>query len=313
MRQPDSQSIEVCVCTFRRPQLDETLESLGALRIPEGYTVSVLVVDNDTTPSARARVEEMAAGFPLELRYVHCPEGNISIARNGALEHCQGRYLAFIDDDEIASPEWLAALVDGLHRGDADVVLGPVEGVYPQDAPQWMRTLDIHSTRPVWKRGTIRTGYTCNVMFDRHAPALQGRQFDLALGKSGGEDSFFFAEVFEAGGRITYAQDALVREDVTPDRQSFRWLLRRRFRMGQTHGRVLRRDVGAGRYMGSLAVSLAKVTYCAGAAVLGVHDAARRNAALLRAGMHGGVLMGLTGMRELELYGTPGASGTADN
>lgn len=296
-------SIEVCVCTYRRPQLRGTLESLAALRVPDGFTLSVLVIDNDASPGARSLVESAAKTFPVPLRYVHCPEGNISIARNGALDHCRARYLAFIDDDESASPGWLCALVEELRRTGADVVLGPVDGVYDESAPPWMRNLAIHSTRPVRVEGVIRTGYTCNVILDRLAPAVRGRRFDLALGKTGGEDSQFFNEIHEAGGKIGYAERALVLEDVTPERLAYSWLLRRRFRMGQTHGRMLRRKMGAGRCLSNLAVALAKVTYCCGAAVLGGYDTTRRNAALLRGTLHVGVLMGLTGMRELELYG----------
>lgn len=297
-------SIEVCVCTYRRPQLSVTLESLASLRVPDDFTLSVLVIDNDTTPSARPLVEGIAETFPVPLRYVHCPEGNISIARNGALDHCRARYLAFIDDDETASSDWLCALVEELRRVDADVVLGPVEGVYDQSAPSWMCNLEIHSTRPVWVKGEIRTGYTCNVIIDRHASAVCDRRFDLALGKTGGEDSLFFDEIHKAGGKIGYAERALVHEDVTPERLAYGWLLRRRFRMGQTHGRMLRQKIGAGRLLSNLAVALAKVTYCCGAAVLGGFDATRRNAALLRGTLHIGVFMGLTGMRELELYGS---------
>ncbi|SEK87519.1 succinoglycan biosynthesis protein ExoM [Roseovarius azorensis] len=303
MTPPINDCIEVCVCTYRRPQLRITLETLAALRAPDGFTLSVLVIDNDATPSARPLVDSIAETFPLPLRHVHCPEGNISIARNGALDHCRARYLAFIDDDEIASPDWLCALVEELRHTNADVVLGPVDAVYDETAPSWMRNLAIHSTRPVWVRGIIRAGYTCNVIIDRQAPAVRGRRFDPALGKTGGEDSLFFTEIQEAGGRIGYSERALVLEDVTPERLAYSWLLRRRLRMGQTHGRLLRRKIGTGRFLGNLAAALAKATYCFGAAVLGGYDTTRRNAALLRGALHIGVLMGLTGMRELELYG----------
>jgi hypothetical protein len=55
-------------------------------------------------------------------------------------------------------------------EGGAEVVLGPVDPVYPEDAPDWMRATSVHATRPVHVRGEIRTGYTCNVLIDRHRP-----------------------------------------------------------------------------------------------------------------------------------------------
>jgi glycosyltransferase involved in cell wall biosynthesis len=122
--------IDIGVCTFRRPQLADTLRSLAALRTPEGFRVQVIVVDNDDVSSARAIAREIAAGLGLRLRYIHCPARNISLARNACLEASNADFLAFIDDDEAATPGWLAGLVEAAERDGADVVLGSryVEG-----------------------------------------------------------------------------------------------------------------------------------------------------------------------------------------
>ena len=302
-------AVDICVCTFRRPGLTQTLESLRQQVIPPGVDVAILVVDNDDTPSARGRVMEFAETSPIPVRYVHCPAGNISIARNGALDHGRARYLAFIDDDEVASERWLAALLDCARTEAADVVLGPVQSVYESDAPGWMQRLDLHSTWPVWVKGQIRTGYTCNVLIDRASPALAGRRFDLALGQSGGEDTVFFAAAFEDGGRIGYADSALIREDVPPQRATLGWLMRRRFRMGQTHGRLTAQQSSRAP---ALVAAAAKLTYCAGAVVLTVFSAAGRNGALLRGTLHAGAIAGLMGARELQLYAAAPSTATGE-
>src|SRR5690606_19160150 len=148
-------------------------------------------------------------------------------------------FLAFIDDDEEASTEWLLLLLMIAEATGADAVLGPVRARYGADAPDWMRRGDFHSTSPVWVGGEIRTGYTCNVLLRRASPALAGRRFNLALGKSGGEDTDFFTHMHRAGGKIAFAANAVVEERVPPGRARLSWLARRRFRMGQTHGRLL--------------------------------------------------------------------------
>ena len=53
-------TIEVLVCTFRRPHLCSTLESLAAQALPPGLSIGVIVADNDDTPSAKDAVEAMA-------------------------------------------------------------------------------------------------------------------------------------------------------------------------------------------------------------------------------------------------------------
>ncbi len=292
--------VDICVCTYQRPHLSDTLASLGHLQVPEGITASVLVIDNDRTPSAQGVVESI--DLPIPLRYVHCPHANISIARNGALDHSDADCLAFIDDDELASPEWLAALLETQRRHRVDAVLGPVQAIYDETAPRWMRLADVHSTRPVWVRDKIRTGYTCNVLINRRSAALEGLRFDLTLGQTGGEDTTFFAEMVRRGGSIAFAEDALVLEPVPTGRATFGWLLRRRFRMGQTHGRLPGQADTPARKLRLVGLGAAKVVYCAGTALLHAFAPARRNAALMRLALHAGKISAVTGLGLLPLY-----------
>lgn len=296
--------IDICVCTYRRPQLVETLRSLQKLRLPADAEVAVLVVDNDREPSAQHMVVEFARSSNLTLRYVHCPESNISIARNGGLDNSAARYLAFVDDDEIVTPGWILELLREIEATGAAAVLGPVTALYGPDAPVWMKQLSVHSTLPVWVDGAIRTGYTCNTLIDRHHPAVSARRFDPALGQSGGEDTKFFSEVFADGGQIVFANGALVHEDVPPGRASARWLLRRRYRMGQTHGQLLGDTQSSIAKAVPMGVAVAKIIYCAGAAALNCFSRTRRNQAILRAALHSGVVAGLIGQRTLRQYGT---------
>ena len=150
--------IDIAVCTYRRPELDQTLLSLAVLSIPTGAIVRIIVADNDITPSARDRVDAMRSAVPFEIVYVHCPASNISIARNACLDHASGDFLAFIDDDETASEDWLSELLIMADTTGADAVLGPVQAVYGNAAPAWMRRGDFHSTLPVWVAGEILTG-----------------------------------------------------------------------------------------------------------------------------------------------------------
>ncbi|MFD1157681.1 glycosyltransferase [Roseovarius aestuarii] len=296
--------IDICVCTYRRPHLLETLRSLQKLRLPADAEVAILVVDNDRDPNAKDMVLECARSCHLKLRYVHCPEGNISIARNGGLDNSTARYLAFVDDDEVVTPGWISELLRKIKATGAAAVLGPVTALYSLDAPAWMQCLSVHSTRPVWVNGVIRTGYTCNVLIDRHHPAVSARRFDPALGQSGGEDTKFFSEVFAGGGQIVFAEGALVHENVPPKRASAGWLLRRRYRMGQTHGQLLGDRKSNIAKAVPVGLALAKIIYCAGAAVLGGFSQTRRYQAILRAALHAGVVAGLIGQRTLRQYGT---------
>lgn len=305
----DVTRIDIGICTFRRPELEETLRSLFALDMPANVAISLIVADNDASPSARGLVDGLREISPFPIRYVHCPKSNISIARNACLSECSADYLAFIDDDETAGPEWLAALIDKARKTGADAVLGPVRAVYDEtSAAAWMRNGDFHSTMPVWVNGTIRTGYTCNVLLDMRSPHVEARRFALSLGQSGGEDTHFFTQLTESGGRIEFAPDALLHEPVPAKRASFGWLAKRRFRSGQTHGRIVAaRKPGMARIKATVMASL-KLGYCA--ALTGALAAfpVRRNRYALRAALHAGSVMGTLGMREIRQYGVAEAA-----
>lgn len=292
--------IDICVCTYRRLYLEETLRSLAALHLPDGVEVRVVVADNDVTPSAQALVAAVAHDMPFEVQYVHCPARNISLARNACLDAARGRFLAFIDDDSTASPEWLAGLLEVAMATGADAVLGPLRAIYSEAAPRWMRQGDFHSTEPVWVRGEIRTGYSCNVLLNRESPHVAGRCFNLALGRTGGEDTEYFAHLYASGGKIAYAKEALVYEPVPESRARFSWLAKRRFRSGQTHGRLLAAKHAS---LPQAGLATAKFAYCLGAAVLQVAAPHRRNRQLLRGILHVGVVCGLLGLGEIRLYG----------
>lgn len=294
-------SIVVCICTYRRDSLVDALRSLDGTRA--GLPVSLLVIDNDDTPTARSMTEGVAATSNLPVSYVHCPGANISIARNAALEHARARYLAFLDDDEVAGPDWVAQLERRMTESGAAVVLGPVQAVYEDEGPSWMAQADVHSTAPVFVGGDIRTGYSCNVLIDRQHAGFDGLRFRVDLGRSGGEDTAFFTEAFERGARIAFAPEAVVFEPVPAARARFAWLAKRRYRMGQTHGRLLLRDASPLARMHSAALSVAKLAYCAVAALLTVFQPVKRNRAILRGCLHAGTFSAHLGQRPLELYG----------
>lgn len=289
-------SIDIAICTFQRPFLAQTLRSIGKLEMAD-HAVRIIVADNDTVPSARPLVDALRAELPFALHYVHAPSANICIARNACLDAAEADYLAFVDDDEVVSPAWLTSLVERAKASGATAVLGPVHAVYSATAPAWMAAGDFHSTQPVFVNGTIRTGYTCNVLI-RLAGPVREQRFDPALGRSGGEDTDYFYRLTALGGTIDYAPDALVEEPVPADRATMAWLIRRRLRFGQTHGALLRSSP-----LSALPMVGAKIFYCSLMAALTAFSPVQRRRNWLRAILHVGVAGGILGVRQAQHYG----------
>lgn len=297
-------AVDVCVCTFRRGSIAATLRSLAALRLPPGVRLRVIVADNDETDAARDTILAVAGALGLDLVYLHAPARNISVARNAALERATAPWIAILDDDEVASADWLTLLFDTQRTTGADVVLGPVVARYAADVPRWIREGDFHSARPVVAGGMIRTGYTSNVLFSRTAPALAGRRFDPGLGRSGGEDTSFFHEAFVAGARIAAAPAAAVYEEVSAERASVAWLVRRRFRAGQSHALTLKsRGLSRLGRAKQILIAGAKSAFCAAVALATAWSTRRFAFWSLRAALHAGVVSRLAGLKSIALYG----------
>lgn len=293
--------VDVCVCTYRRESLSATLASLEAQRLPAGVRARVIVADNDKAPSAEGRVRAAAAGMRLPVLYRHAPARNISIARNACLDAADGDWAAFLDDDGVADPDWLARLLAAAAAEAADVVFGPALAVYPPGAPRWMRENDIHSSRPARRRGVVETGHTGNVLLRRGDGPAARERFSLGFGRTGGEDVEYFHRLHRMGARMTIAEDALVREPVEPGRLSVRWALRRRMVQGRCYGAVMGGSVltRAGRAAGAGA----KMLYCGLRAAPAAADRSGLMRWTARAVFHAGVCAGCFAPPRLEVYG----------
>jgi succinoglycan biosynthesis protein ExoM len=166
--------IDICICTYRRAHVAETLRSLARLMLKPDWKIRVIVADNNDAPNARELVETTAHECSLTLTYLHAPARNISVARNACLDAATAPLIAFIDDDEIASPAWLDALAATLQSSKADVVLGPVQAVYGPACSAWMRggRFSFRKARLGWKRGQDRLHLQCS--FAAHGSRASG-------------------------------------------------------------------------------------------------------------------------------------------
>ncbi len=236
--------ISVCVCTYHRPQLLTLLLTSLATQELDNFRFEVVVVDNDSAGSARFAVDQARESFPmLDIRYDVEPFQGISFARNRTVRLAKGEYLAFIDDDETASPRWLTSMLVCLLAHDADAVFGPVLPVYPEGTSHWIIKSN-YFTRPRYPTGSAiccgdaRTG---NALINR-SWLRQPECFDLKLARSGSEDHEYFKWVESNGGRLIWCDEATVSEVVPESRQSLRFMLERRFRASVTYWRGINQN-----------------------------------------------------------------------
>jgi succinoglycan biosynthesis protein ExoM len=232
--------VSVCVATYGRPGLlNKLLDSLIVLRTDDSFTFSILVVDNDCHQSARAIVERIRASALVAVEYRLCPRKSLSLARNTCVENARGDYIAFIDDDEYADPQWLLNLVRCARLYAADVVHGPVRPYFGRPVPEWIRR-NIAFEPLRYKTGVswYSTKATNNCLIRRRVFDEKRLRFDPVYGLTGGEDTEFFFRVRRVGYRFSWCAEALTYEYFGPERANISWILSRARRSGNTCFRV---------------------------------------------------------------------------
>jgi len=230
-------TVAVCIATCRRPRsLGRLLDSLEGLSWPSGAGgIRVIVVDNDEAGSAREAVEERRTGYRWELQYVAEPRRNIALARNRAIEVAvEGRaeWVAFIDDDEVASPVWLEELVRVAGATGAPIVGGPILPRYEEGVPGWVARGGFFEVPRFPDGSAVDMAFTGNVLLWAEYLRAGGARFDAGFGLSGGGDSHFFLRAVRDGVAIAWADQAIVVETVPVSRAGAGWILRRAFRVG---------------------------------------------------------------------------------
>lgn len=246
MREVD---VTVAICTWNRCEgLRITLEQFCHVRIPEGIRWELLVVNNNCSDSTDLVVASFQQRLPVRL--LHEPRPGQSFARNLALCEARGEYLMWTDDDVIADPGWMEALLAPLKQQGALWSFGRSEPEWPGKVPSWysdrfrgyFAVLDYGPT-PFRVTDYLQHFYGLNFAGTVEAHrTLGGFRTDFGLkGDVGGvgEDIDLFERAFAADMPIVYTPDALVRHMIAEQRTGKAYHRRRQWVASEVHYRIL--------------------------------------------------------------------------
>ena len=256
----------ICIATYKRTEgLLRLLRAVRGQRVPEGWSIEVRVVNNDPD-AAIGSWEGLVLDILPDAITRYQPRRNIALARNLAVASGPADAFLFIDDDEVPSEHWLAALLERMD--DADVAIGPVAGRVPGGTAPWLVRSGVFN-----KPGPPHDGPIQWTQTRTSSAAVRGEWlgtddlwFDASYGISGGSDVEFFRRIAHRGARLVHERRALVIEDIEHDRCSWPAVLRRRYRAGAVLGRMEQQQGALLRHM-RLAKRLVggSVFVCAGA------------------------------------------------
>ena len=221
--------ITVCVCAFKRSALLLNLLShLEHQRTDDLFDYDVVVADNDAARSSEAAVKTFAERSRVPVVYCVEPKQNIALARNRSIAHARGNLLAFVDDDEVPTGEWLFQLFQAIQKYRVDGALGPVLPRFEDEPPSWIikgkffdRRRYPTGTAVEWSEARTGNVLLANGVWRTLDPPFQ-TQFD-----SGGEDVDFFRRLSDRGHAFVWCDEAPVHELVPSYRCTRRFLFRR--------------------------------------------------------------------------------------
>lgn len=175
--------------------------------------VEVVVVDDGSPDDTLARARAAAAPHPDRVVVLTQPNRGAAAARNLAYRHSRGRYLQYLDADDLLDPGKVAAQVAVLERAPALTLA----------SGRWRRFAQAPGDRPDTVEASYRDldGVEFLQLFYEQAAMMQpgawlvSRELQERAGPwdeslSVNDDGEFFARVVLASSGIRYCPDALV-------------------------------------------------------------------------------------------------------
>ena len=174
-----------------------------------------MVIDNNSKDATASFVKSQQKKSKHHIRYFFEKEQGLSHARNRAIQEAKGKYLAYIDDDEVAIRHWAESILASFERPKPmpHAIGGPVFPFYPEGKTDYFPDeksiiayfgkssdfLNKLSTRPEWGFNAGNSAFRLS--------SLKKYKFDTRLGRK--EKRLFAGEETELYTRM-YANEAIL-------------------------------------------------------------------------------------------------------
>lgn len=203
--------VSICLMHFNRPLLvQQAIESVKNQTYPKLEVI--LLDDGSTDPSVPGMLDELEADFAIRGWQVARQENLfLGAARNTAARLASGKYLFFLDDDNVLKPHAVAIAVAAAEHANVDILTSFSESFYGHKSP--LETGDSPMTRIVHLGDDVAFGLFRNGFGDSNA--LIGRKTYVALGGNtedygvGKDDEEFFARAVLSGYKLRHLPEPL--------------------------------------------------------------------------------------------------------
>lgn len=228
--------------------LADALDSIIELQLPDQINFRLMICDNDAQGSAREVVDRYRSAIPIPIDYMVEENRGIVFARNRILDEAlrqNATYMAFFDDDETVDPQWILAHLACLRQYDAEVSVGQVIYLWPDENNLHVRLRGLLERMNLPNSGDVQPGAgTSNVLYKMNLVKSEGLKFHPEHNLRGGSDQLFFQILHDKGAKIVWCNEALTYEKVPLSRANEKWLFKRRYRYGYNKYFILKNRYG---------------------------------------------------------------------
>lgn len=215
----------------RRALLARLLASLAAQTLPPSL-YEVVVVHNHTDDGTEEMARAWCAERPFAASYHRKQFNGPARSRDFGARAARGRFIAFIDDDCVATPGWLAAGLAAFESADREggpelgLVQGPTMPMPDQPKPLLSKTIEIPAATIFFE--------TCNMFYRKSAFERMGGFSDDFIDRFYGEDTDLGWKVLQGGYAGRFEPAALVHHEVFKV-SLYKWLAEPRFFVNLPH------------------------------------------------------------------------------
>lgn len=236
--------LTVCICTHDRPDyVRDCLDGLARQSVGRDRFALLIVDSASRRPGALAC---LAAAH--DARLIRLEQPGISLARNAGAWAARTRYIAYIDDDAIPAPDWVAAILAAIARPGRPPALigGRILPKWEAPLPAWwpaslrgVLSIIEHEGEGEYRTQAVPPGlepYAANIVVNVLSLLAAGG-FGAAVGRYGNallsdEEVQLAWTLQNAGHSVRYDSRIVVHHQIQARRLCPEWLLSRLYWQG---------------------------------------------------------------------------------
>lgn len=164
-----------------KPFLPDTVKSLVGQDFPFSR-VQLILVDDGSTDGSGDLCDAFQKQYPDSVTVVHKPNGGVSSARNAGLERVQGKYVSFLDSDDMLSENALSKVFAFFEaHPETDVVSLPMLFFDGEKGPHLLNRKYAKGSRVIDLDAEPNNPQLAVTSAFVRAEALAGKRFDTSL------------------------------------------------------------------------------------------------------------------------------------